>query len=324
MFRLGSEDRIAFPEATPDENMNGDDRAGLIKSEVPRSDVGEVVHATAVATAPPPPQAVQGYAVQGTVAEPPLMLPRPSAAGGMVTGGGGGQRPPHVYTQQPGVPIIIYAQDPAASNPYRDPPPSSHASLALPPQYPGGTGVGAGPPYGYWRDGICDCCSNLWPSCCCTCIFHGAWVAAQISQKLGYISFRIVLVAYFCIFIGTWFISGATNNALWLALPGGAVWLLGIGLRLRFVRHFAINTHGTVLEMCNAACCCCCSLVRPSRRLLHLARPPHLPPPAPFHQAQMSRHVMGYNKICDGDADPTPRDYYYAPAPGHGVVHPNV
>jgi hypothetical protein len=263
--------------------MNGDDRAGLIKSEVPRSDVGEVVHATAVATASPPLQAVQGYAVQGTVAEPPLMLPRPSAAGGMVTGVGvGGQRPPHVYTQQPGVPIIIYAQDPAASNPYRYPPPSSHASLALPPpQYPAGTGVGAGPPYGYWRDGICDCCSNLWPSCCCTCIFHGAWLAAQISQKLGYISFRIVLVAYFCIFIGTWFISGATNNALWLALPGGAVWLLGIALRLRFVRHFAINTHGTVLEVCNAACCCCCSLVRPSRRLVDLDLDPPTSPPTP-------------------------------------------
>ena len=93
----------------------------------------------------------------------------------------------------------------------------------------------------------------------------------------------------------------------------------------------------------------------------------------------MSRHLMGYNKVCDGDADPDPRyayvrgegiaglgaetplalgpwpawkdgrssaahirvtevcspphpppspvharDYYYAPAPGLGVVHPNV
>lgn len=70
-----------------------------------------------------------------------------------------------------------------------------------------------------------------------------------------------MIVAYFSLFIGTWFISGATDNALWLALPGGAVWLIGLGLRLRFVRHFSINTHGTALELCNAACCCCCSLV---------------------------------------------------------------
>ena len=137
-----------------------DDRAGLIKAEVQRSDGagGEFVHATAVSSstlssAP----TVQGYAVQGTVAEP-----RPSA--GMVVGGG--PRAPHIYTQQPGVPIIIYAQDPAASNAHSYPLPP-----AVPPHYPG-TGAGAGPPMGYWRDGICDCCRYVFRGG----VSYGLWV----------------------------------------------------------------------------------------------------------------------------------------------------
>ena len=33
------------------------------------------------------------------------------------------------------------------------------------------------PVVGRWRDGICDCCSNLWPSCGCSFfICHGAWL----------------------------------------------------------------------------------------------------------------------------------------------------
>ena len=36
-----------------------------------------------------------------------------------------------------------------------------------------------GPPEGNWRDNICDCCRNLWPSCGCVFIFDGFWMLAQ-------------------------------------------------------------------------------------------------------------------------------------------------
>ena len=98
----------------------------------------------------------------------------------------------NVYTQQPGQPVVIYAQGTTALPPVNMPQ-SQYAQ-----QYgqPYAQQQVAGPPIGYWRDGICDCCSNIWPSCCCTCCFHGAWLAAQISQKINFIPFRYLIMAY--------------------------------------------------------------------------------------------------------------------------------
>lgn len=263
------------------------DREGLIKTEI--SQQTGVPYATAVSSTP--------MVLEGTIAGPGPMHMNSQQAQGMVPAFSGPRGQPQqgiIYTQQPGQPVIIYAQDPTAM-PSSYPHQMNNTQQRAPPP---GT---MGPPVGYWRDGICDCCHNLWPSCLCSCcIFHGAWSLSQISQKIDFIQFRYLIIIYFLLFVVTWFIAGAADNPLWLVLPGGAVWLLGIFVRLRFVKHFSINTHGQVLEGLNAICCCCCSI------------------------AQMSRHLMGYNKVFDGDSDPSPRDYYFSPAPGGGVVHPNV
>jgi len=36
-----------------------------------------------------------------------------------------------------------------------------------------------GPPLGRWRDGICDCLTNLWPSCGCAIWPYGIWIMSQ-------------------------------------------------------------------------------------------------------------------------------------------------
>ena len=35
-------------------------------------------------------------------------------------------------------------------------------------------------PEGRWKDGLFDCCSNLWPSCGCLFVFSGVWLVAQL------------------------------------------------------------------------------------------------------------------------------------------------
>ena len=45
----------------------------------------------------------------------------------------------------------------------------------------------ARPPSGQWNDGLCDCCNNCWPSCCCSfCICNGVYILSQIIEKTRY------------------------------------------------------------------------------------------------------------------------------------------
>ena len=53
-----------------------------------------------------------------------------------------------------------------------------------------------GPPEGHWRDGICDCFSNIWPSCGCNFIFHGAWLVAQSIDILNIVT--CLMICFSC------------------------------------------------------------------------------------------------------------------------------
>ena len=150
--------------------MSGD-RAVLIKSEETSSSSGGEIHAVAlerVETAP----AATPIVAQGVIS-PEFVAPR-------YTGTYGEAAAPrfnnneynqygvqtNVYTQQPGQPVVIYAQGTTALPPVNMPQSQQYAQQ-YGQQY--AQQQVAGPPTGYWRDGICDCCSNIWPSCCCTC-----------------------------------------------------------------------------------------------------------------------------------------------------------
>ena len=55
----------------------------------------------------------------------------------------------------------------------------SNTNATSQPIYGGSQPMVNTPPTGMWRDGICDCFRNLWPSCGCVMMWNGAWILAQ-------------------------------------------------------------------------------------------------------------------------------------------------
>ena len=150
--------------------MSGD-RAILIKSGETSSG-GAEIHAVALGGGVVSTPAATPIVAQGMVA-PEFVAPR-------YTGTYGEAAPrfnnneynqygvqTNLYTQQPGPPVVIYAQGTTALPPVNMPQSQQYTQQYGQP-YVQQQQV-AGPPTGFWRDGICDCCSNIWPSCCCTC-----------------------------------------------------------------------------------------------------------------------------------------------------------
>jgi len=126
---------------------------------------------------------------------------------------------------------------------------------------------------GKWKDDVCDCGNNLWPSCFCSFFCCGGmWLSAQMAHKTGFMTFRNALIAYafawiFALLLGISF------------LPSLFITGFTIFLRMHIAKKYQIN---------QAPCCgeCCCAFWC-----------------APCSVAQMARHVYGYSKVLDGDAD---------------------
>lgn len=152
-----------------------------------------------------------------------------------------------------------------------------------------GTGVYAGydAPRGHWRDTICDCGKNLWPSCCC--VFLNGWgfllmfYAGQISTRLGYVKLTHLVGVYALLLLICFFVSiaGSAQHQNWDAvylMPGLFTFIFLIMLRFQFVHFHNINENGCE-TCCIAFWCSSCSL------------------------CQMGRHMYGYTKLFDGDGD---------------------
>lgn len=154
-----------------------------------------------------------------------------------------------VHTQQPGVsfngmPPIVYGQVHYAPGQGQGFQPQQHG----------------GPPIGRWRDGICDCCSNLYPSCACTFFCHGNWLLAQVAQKSNYSKFSSVMIPYAIALIVCFFISIA-YGPIFMIFPGCFVILVNVYVRMHMVRKYEINGGGGMCaEVCTGLCCCCCSI----------------------------------------------------------------
>ena len=139
-------------------------------------------------------------------------------------------------------------------------------------------------PQGRWKDGLFDCCANLWPSCGCLFVFSGVWLVAQMAEKTQMQSFRNIVNAYFGMYILCFFISLFIGGWV-MILPLFLVWGLSIKLRLHVSGHYNIRG-GTCQEFITALFCPC------------------------FSVPQIARHVYGYTKVYDGDSDPLVADYY--------------
>lgn len=151
-------------------------------------------------------------------------------------------------------------------------------------------------PQGRWKDGLFDCCSNLWPSCGCLFIFSGVWLVAQMAEKTQMQSFRNIVNAYFGMYILCFFVSLFLGGWVML-IPFLLVWGLSIKLRLHASGYYNIRAN-TCQEFFTALICPC------------------------FSVPQIARHIYGYTKVYDGDSDPFVADYYPGSnrfvAPGSG------
>jgi len=147
------------------------------------------------------------------------------------------------------------------------------------------------PPTQRWRDGICDWGTNLWPSCGCVCCFYGlgsAWLVSQISQKTAYMNFYSIMRPFLFMYIFAWLIDLIFGFGLLYIIPGFFIYFLGIMLRFHLMRTYQISENGEAVECLIGCFCWPCSV------------------------AQMARHVYGYTKVFDGDADPERADNYVA------------
>jgi hypothetical protein len=163
------------------------------------------------------------------------------------------------------------------------------------------------PPTQRWRDGICDWGTNLWPSCGCVMCFYGlgsAWLVSQVAQKTAYMNFYSIMRPFLFMYIFAWLIDIIFGFGALYFVPACFIYVLGIMLRFHLVRTYQISENGDAVECLIGCCCWTCSV------------------------AQMARHVYGYTKVFDGDADPERADQYAAiveqPVAHHQHHQPNV
>lgn len=144
------------------------------------------------------------------------------------------------------------------------------------------------PPYGQWESNICNWPANLWPSCyCACCCYCGIYLIAQMAEKTKCMRFHYVLLVWgIAVVVGIIIQALSPGAALsFVYLPATVSIIIAIALRLHIVHTTGIRECGNPGCMNNCGECCCgfwchsCSV------------------------AQMARHLYGYSKILDGDAD---------------------
>ncbi len=144
--------------------------------------------------------------------------------------------------------------------------------------------MATGPPLGKWKDGLCDCFSNLWPSFGCSFLFHSMWLQAQsmlimfsfrlrlypdtkrfvisyaVAQKTGYCSFSAVFISYLVIYLIALAISLVTGVPVFFFIVIILAWIFSIFLRFHVVSRYQIVSYGGFMECLVAFFCCSCSV----------------------------------------------------------------
>jgi hypothetical protein len=143
-------------------------------------------------------------------------------------------------------------------------------------------------PPGRWKDGICDWCNNLYPSCyCACCCFYGMWLVGQsklprtfslfllgshgnclflvhtVAQKTGFTKFSTVVgsAALFWL-IGIILTLATGAGAFILVIPMIYSFVVAIVLRMHIVRTESITETGPFCEFCTAFWCWYCSVAQ--------------------------------------------------------------
>jgi len=128
------------------------------------------------------------------------------------------------------------------------------------------------PPVGRFKDGLCDCCNNMLPSCCmgcwCNCILLG-----QIWEKLGRGKCWAVVVTFLLLWL-IYCIMGAVLPDM-QGIIGIALWVTACvftcNARQDIIHKYQIQNDGNCTDGCGNCCvsCCCipCALCQMARHL---------------------------------------------------------
>lgn len=121
---------------------------------------------------------------------------------------------------------------------------------------------------------------DLYPSCFCASWFDGFWILSQMAHKTHYYRFNHLIIPFMLIWFVCFFVSFAEGLGWVYALPFIVAVIFGVMLRFHLVKYYQLTQTNCFLELLAGLFCFPCST------------------------AQMARHVYGYRKIFDGDADP--------------------
>lgn len=120
------------------------------------------------------------------------------------------------------------------------------------------------------------------------------YYAGQISSRLGFVKVTPLMIAYLILIIICWIVSIAArvlNQENWNAvyiLPLLFIAVFMIILRYKFVGHFGINENSIITFLAGFFC-------------------------LPCSLCQMGRHMWGYTRRFDGDADMDGLQSYHHP-----------
>lgn len=121
---------------------------------------------------------------------------------------------------------------------------------------------------------------DLYPSCFCATWFDGFWILSQMAHKTNYYQFNYLIIPFMLIWFVCFFVSFADGLGWVYALPPIVAIIFGLILRFHLVKYYQLTQTNCFFEFLTGLFCFPCST------------------------AQMARHVYGYRKVLDGDANP--------------------
>lgn len=132
-----------------------------------------------------------------------------------------------------------------------------------------------------------------------------------VAQKTGFVQFNSYVVPFMILYTLCIIISIFIGKIIFI-IPLFVTLIFGTMLRFHIVRTYNITSNGDFIECLSAFCCCMCSVAQ-STLDVPLCFALLLNITVLAVTSLVARHVYGYTKVFDGDADPLRPDEYSRP-----------
>lgn len=81
-----------------------------------------------------------------------------------------------------------------------------------------------------------------------------------VSQKIGYMKFEAIMKPFGAVYMIAWFVWIVWGSPIIFVLSSIGIFIVGICLRLEFVKAYNITENGPCMEFAIALCCWSCSV----------------------------------------------------------------